>query len=71
MSSPERPQGVRIHHADGGSTLVELAYAGTDKDGIHVWKCITPVRHGDSVTAHTLPARTAISLPVHLTNPGH
>jgi hypothetical protein len=68
VSTPERPQGVRIHHADGGVTPVELAYVGTDEDGLHVWECITPVRHGERVTAQTLPARSSIVLPWHLTN---
>lgn len=62
QEDPVRPQNVRVVHADGSATPVELAYRGFEDDA-HVWDCITPVEPGDHVKADTLPARTAIAFP--------
>lgn len=62
-----RPQGVVVRHADGTTTPVELAYRGTDDDGVHVWSGATMVGPGDELHAAVLPPRTAIDLP---TRPG-
>lgn len=62
--SAQRPQGVRIEHANGTTTPVELAYRGYDADEqAHVWECITPVARGDRVRVALLPAHTSITLP--------
>ncbi len=63
MSMPPavRPTNVRIEHADGRVTPVELAYLGVDKQsGCHVWECSTHLSASDVLAAGTLPARTSI-----------
>lgn len=66
---PTPPRNVRIHHPDGTTVPVELVYSGQEQ-GIHVWTMVLPDSislndlRGMSLSADTLPARTAIHLPV-------
>lgn len=59
-----RPQGVRIEHADGSCTPIELADGGVI-DGIHVWLMDrrTVLRPGDVFRADLIPPQTKIGIP--------
>lgn len=61
-SQPVPPQNVRIEHADGTVTPLELAYLGRFDDR-HVWATVQPVhRWGvlDRIEVSMLPAQTEI-----------
>lgn len=58
---PEAPRDARLLHPDGTETPLELAYAGTNEEGCHVWEATAAVaREGDQLQVAMLPARTAI-----------
>ena len=60
-----RPEGVVIHHPDGSATPCELADAGIDDNGLHVWEVATPIRLGvDRVSVGRLPAHTVVRIPL-------
>jgi hypothetical protein len=56
-----KPEGVRLHRADGTVLDVELFHQGVDDEGLDVW-VVANARHrpGDRLTVETLPGRTAI-----------
>ena len=60
-----RPEGVVIHHPDGSATPCELADAGLDDNGLHVWEVATPIRLGvDRVSVGRLTAHTVVRIPL-------
>jgi hypothetical protein len=59
VTAVPRPEGVRILHADGTTTPVELTYRGP-VDGLHQWESMSPVEPGDRLHVDTLPPLTTI-----------
>jgi hypothetical protein len=64
---PERPQGVRIVHADGTHTPCEVVRQATSSDGITTWAAIPygnrrpDIAAGDSLAADMIPGRTRLA----------
>jgi hypothetical protein len=61
-----RPEGVRIVHADGTADLCELAFERVDDDGDEIWSVLTKVdfRAGDRIEIEHIPAHTGIEFPL-------
>lgn len=66
MPAGERPTGAVVWCPHGGGEQpCALAYGGLDAEGIHQWHIVGPRVHpGDEVRVATLPARTALVLPL-------
>ena len=60
---PVPPEDVRIRLDDGREIPVELAYAGRNADGMHIWEStqVFPPRV-TAVWAGMIPAHTAVSI---------
>lgn len=66
MSTPHPPINVRIEHADGTRTPVEVVYVG-ERDGMHHWgprRDDTFMRRGETIGVDVLPSMTAVSIPL-------
>lgn len=64
--TPTKPEGVRLHTADGAEYDVDVHYVGVrDRDGVHVWQADTvlPIDEQVRVTVDVLPAKTMITFP--------
>ena len=61
-----RPEGVRLVHADGSSTILELAHAGVDDEGYERWAVMTHVDFtaGDHIEIETMPQMCCIEFPL-------
>ena len=65
MSRPRPPRNARYRYPDGRIVPVELVYAGTDGDGVAVWRATVPWTEQDGeLLVDVLPARTAIVVNV-------
>lgn len=63
VDPPLRPYGVRVRHADGSTTPVELAYQGRNEAGAHVWAAATTLRPGDDLEGQ-FPPNCTLTFPV-------
>lgn len=67
---PEPPENVRIVHADGTTTPLDLLYSGVDDRGMHMWRAIDRrlfrPEEGDVIRWAKLPDRNVIAVGVEL-----